>query len=60
MTKDEARKYLEDYLKEKNGKLPIYDEIVKRFSTPLIIEDITFILLICIAYDLTPKINQNK
>lgn len=54
MTKEEARKNLENYLKSNDVKLPIVDEIVMRLTTPFVISDITFLGLICIAYDLRP------
>lgn len=54
MTKEEARKNLEDYLKSHEVKLPVVDEIVMRYTTPFVITDITFLGLICIAYDLRP------
>lgn len=52
MTKEEARKNLEEYLK--NNDLPITDAIAMRLQTPFVISDITFLGLICIAYDLRP------
>ena len=54
MTKEEARKNLEDYLKSHDVKLPIVDAIVMRYATPFVISDMTFLGLICIAYDLRP------
>jgi hypothetical protein len=54
MTKEEARKNLEDYLKSHEVKLPIVDAIVMRYTTPFVISDMTFLGLICIAYDLRP------
>lgn len=54
MTKEEARKNLEDYLKSHDVKLPVVDAIVMRYTTPFVISDITFLGLICIAYDLRP------
>ena len=54
MTKEEARKNLEDYLKSHDVKLPIVDAIVMRYTTPFVIADMTFLGLICIAYDLRP------
>jgi hypothetical protein len=54
MTKEEARKNLEDYLKSHDVKLPIVDAIVMRYTTPFVISDMTFLGLICIAYDLRP------
>jgi hypothetical protein len=54
MTKEEARKNLEDYLKSHDVKLPIVDAIVMRMQTPFVIADMTFLGLICIAYDLRP------
>jgi len=54
MTKEEARKNLEDYLKSHDVKLPVVDAIVMRYTTPFVIADITFLGLICIAYDLRP------
>ena len=55
MTKEEARKNLEDYLKSHDVKLPIVDSIVMRYITPFVISDITFKGLLCIAYDLRPQ-----
>jgi hypothetical protein len=55
MTKEEARKNLEDYLKSHDVKLPIVDSIVMRYTTPFVISDITFKGLLCIAYDLRPQ-----
>ena len=55
MTKEEARKNLEDYLKSHDVKLPIVDSIVMRCITPFVISDITFKGLLCIAYDLRPQ-----
>ena len=54
MTKEKARENLEDYLKYNGVKLPVVDEIVMRLQTPFVISDITFLGLICIAYDLRP------
>jgi hypothetical protein len=54
MTPEKARKYLEKYLKNNECKLPVTDEIVMRLNTPFVISDITFLGLICIAYDLRP------
>ena len=54
MTKEQAREYLEDYLKSHDVKLPIVDAIVMRYTTPFVIADMTFLGLICIAYDLRP------
>ena len=54
MTKEEAREYLEDYLKSHDVKLPVVDAIVMRYTTPFVISDMTFLGLICIAYDLRP------
>ena len=54
MTKEEAREYLEDYLKSHDVKLPVVDAIVMRYTTPFVIADMTFLGLICIAYDLRP------
>jgi hypothetical protein len=55
MTKEEAREYLKEYLKNNDVNLPIVDEIVMRLQTPFVISDITFLGLICIAYDLRPN-----
>jgi hypothetical protein len=52
MTKEQARECLKDYLE--NRELPIVDAIAVRFQTPLVISDITFVGLLCIAYDLKP------
>lgn len=54
MTKEEARKNLEDYLKSHDVKLPVVDAIVMRYTTPFVISDMTFLGLMCIAYDLRP------
>lgn len=54
MTKEEARKNLEYYLKSHDVKLPVVDAIVMRYTTPFVITDMTFLGLICIAYDLRP------
>lgn len=54
MTKEEARKNLEDYLKSHDVKLPIVDAIVMKYTTPFVISNMTFLGLICIAYDLRP------
>jgi hypothetical protein len=54
MKPEKARKYLEEYLKNNKCKLPVTDEIVMRLNTPFVISDITFLGLICIAYDLRP------
>jgi hypothetical protein len=59
MTKDQAREYLKEYLENKDCNLPIVDEMVMRLQTPFVIADITFIGLICIAYDLRP-IEKNE
>lgn len=55
MTKEQAREYLKEYLETKDCNLPIVDEIVMRLRTPFVIADITFLGLICIAYDLRPQ-----
>lgn len=55
MTKEQAREYLKGYLEMKDCNLPIVDEIVMRLQTPFVIADITFLGLICIAYDLRPQ-----
>jgi hypothetical protein len=52
MTKEQARECLKDYLE--NREFPIVDAIAVRFQTPLVISDITFVGLLCIAYDLKP------
>ena len=54
MTKEQARDAIKDYLKDHNNELPIFDEIAVTFRTPLVISDITFVGLLCIAYDLRP------
>jgi len=54
MTKEQARDAIKDYLKDHNKELPIFDEIAVTFRTPLVISDITFVGLLCIAYDLRP------
>jgi hypothetical protein len=55
MTQEKAREYLQEYLKTKECKLPIVDEMVMRLQTPFLIADITFKGLLCIAYDLRPQ-----
>ena len=54
MTKEQAREYLKEYLKNNDVNLPIVDAIVMRYTTPFVIADMTFLGLICIAYDLRP------
>jgi hypothetical protein len=54
MTKEQAREYLKEYLKNNDVNLPIVDEVVMRYTTPFVIADMTFLGLICIAYDLRP------
>jgi hypothetical protein len=54
MTPQEAKKYLKQYLDTHNNVFPIVDEIALRLHTPLVISDITFVGLLCIAYDLRP------
>lgn len=54
MTKEKARENLKNYLQDHNCELPITDEIAMRLVTPFVIADITFLGLICIAYDLRP------
>jgi len=54
MTKEEAREYLKEYLQNNDVNLPIVDAIVMRYTTPFVISDMTFLGLICIAYDLRP------
>lgn len=54
MKKEKAIEYIEDYLRYRKCKLPIFDEIAIRLNTPLVISDITFVGLLCIAYDLKP------
>jgi hypothetical protein len=58
--KENARQWLEDYLKEKNGKIPIVDEIAVIHNSPLVISEITFVGLLCMAYDLRPQKNEPK
>ena len=58
--KENARQWLEDYLKDKNGKLPIVDEIAVIHNSPLVISEITFVGLLCMAYDLRPQKNELK
>jgi hypothetical protein len=55
MTQEQAREYLQEYLKMKDCNIPIVDEIVMRLQTPFVIADITFKGLLCIAYDLRPQ-----
>jgi hypothetical protein len=54
MTKEQAREYLKEYLKNNDVNLPIVDEVVMRMQTPFVIADMTFLGLMCIAYDLRP------
>ena len=54
MTKEQAREYLKEYLKNNDVNLPIVDEVVMTYETPFVIADMTFLGLICIAYDLRP------
>jgi hypothetical protein len=54
MTKEQARDAIKNYLKDHNNELPIFDAIAVTFRTPLVISDITFVGLLCIAYDLRP------
>ena len=58
MTKEQAREYLQEYLKNNEVNLPIVDEIVMRMQTPFVIADMTFLGLMCIAYDLRPIQND--
>jgi hypothetical protein len=58
--KENARQWLENYLKDKNGKLPIVDEIAVIHNSPLVISEITFVGLLCMAYDLRPQKNEPK
>lgn len=55
VTKEEARKAIEHHLEINGGRLPAEDEILFRFSSPVCIVDLTFLGLLCIAYDLTRK-----
>jgi hypothetical protein len=55
MTQEQAREYLQEYLKNKECNLPIVDEMVMRLQTPFVIADMTFKGLLCIAYDLRPQ-----
>ena len=54
MTKEQAREYLKEYLKNNDVNLPIVDEVVMSYQTPFVIADMTFLGLMCIAYDLRP------
>lgn len=54
MTKEQAREYLKEYLKNNDVNLPIVDEVVMTYETPFVIADMTFLGLMCIAYDLRP------
>lgn len=54
MTKEQAREYLKEYLQNNDVNLPIVDEVVMTYETPFVISNITFLGLICIAYDLRP------
>ena len=58
MSPEQAKEYLKEYLDNHNNQLPINDEIAVRIHTPLVISDITFVGLLCIAYNLTPIENQ--
>jgi hypothetical protein len=60
MTKAKARKCLENYLKNNVCKLPITDAIVIKYSTPFEIADMSFLGLLCIAYDLRPAPKQKQ
>lgn len=54
MTKEQAREYLKEYLKNNDVNLPIVDEVVMTYETPFVISHMTFLGLMCIAYDLRP------
>ncbi len=54
MTQKTAKEYLKEYLDTHNNEFPIVDTIVLRLQTPLVISDITFVGLLCIAYGLRP------
>ena len=54
MTPKTAKEYLKEYLHTHNNEFPIVDSIAVRLQTPLVISDITFVGLLCIAYDLRP------
>lgn len=54
MTQKTAKEYLKEYLDTHNNEFPSVDTIVLRLQTPLVISDITFVGLLCIAYDLRP------
>jgi hypothetical protein len=59
MTPQEAREYLKQYLDTHDNEFPVIDQLAFRLQTPLIISEITFVGLLCIAYDLRPnEINQ--
>jgi len=63
MTKEKARECLEHYLKDRNCKMPIKDEVAYDifnggFSS--VLTAFTFRHLLCIAYDLTPIKQQEQ
>ena len=53
MTPEKAREYLMQYMNERQ-MFPIVDSIAFRMNTPNMILDITFVELLCIAYNLKP------
>lgn len=55
MTRQEAREYLKQYLDAHDNQFPVIDQLAFRLETPLIITEITFVGLLCIAYDLRPN-----
>ena len=55
MTPQEAREYLKQYLDTHDNEFPVIDTLAFRLQTPLIISEITFVGLLCIAYDLRPN-----
>lgn len=59
MTPQEAREYLKQYLDTHNNEFPVIDELAFRLQTPLMISEITFVGLLCIAYNLRP-IEKNE
>ena len=54
MKTETAKEYLKEYLDNHNNEFPIVDTVVVRLQTPLVISDITFVGLLCIAYGLRP------
>ena len=59
MKTETAKEYLKEYLNNHNNEFPIVDTVVVRLQTPLVITDITFVGLLCIAYGLRPMDNNS-